>query len=84
MTANERIEKACVDAKEKLHQLDIEPTIQAELEYVIASYRYDKNPIGLYEIAEKAYRVLLVHKEKYPKSVSKKMVEDIEKAIKTK
>ena len=84
MTANERIEKACVDAREKLNQLSIEPKIQAELEYVIGSYRYDKNPIGLYEIAEKAYSVLLSYKEKNPKSVSKKMIEDIEKALKTK
>jgi len=46
----QKIEKACLDAKVKLESLGIEEKIQAELDYVIGSYNFDKNPIGLYEI----------------------------------
>ncbi len=78
----QKIEKACLDAKEKLSSLGIEEKIQAELDFVIGSYNFDKNPIGLYEIGGKAFKVLEDFKKEHPRKVSKKLLNDIEIALK--
>ena len=75
-------EKACIDAKSKLEKLGIEENIQAELAWVIGSYNYDKNPVGLYEIGNKALIALKDYKTEKPRLVSKKFIEDLEKAFK--
>ena len=82
VTPEQKIEKACIDAKEKLESLGIEEKIQAELEYVLGSYSYDKNPVGLYEIGGKAYKALESYKEDHPRKVSKKLLGDMEAALK--
>ena len=66
ITPEEKIEKACISAKEKLESLGIEDQIQAELEYVIGSYNFDKNPVGLYEIGGKAFKALEAYKTEHP------------------
>ena len=75
-------EKACIEAKSKLEKLGIEENIQAELSWVVGSYNYDKNPVGLYEIGSKALGALKVYKNEKPRLVSKKLIEDLEKAFK--
>ncbi|MEL6561021.1 MAG: hypothetical protein AAFQ94_22710 [Bacteroidota bacterium] len=82
LTPEQKIEKACINAKEKLESLGIEDKIQAELEYVIGSYGFDKNPVGLYEIGGKAYKALESFKTENPRKVSKKLLTDIEGALK--
>lgn len=82
LTPEQKIEKACINAKEKLESLGIEDQIQAELEYVIGSYGFDKNPVGLYEIGGKAYKALESFKTENPRKVSKKLLTDIEGALK--
>lgn len=82
ITPEEKIEKACISAKEKLESLGIEDQIQAELEYVIGSYNFDKNPVGLYEIGGKAFKALEAYKTEHPRKVSKKLLSDIESALK--
>ena len=82
VTPEQKIEKACLNAKEKLESLGIEDKIQAELEYVIGSYGYDKNPKGLYEIGGKAFKALESYKSEFPRKVSKKLLSDIEGALK--
>ncbi len=74
-------EKACIEAKSKLEKLGIEETIQAELTWVIGSYNYDKNPVGLYEVGSKALGALKEFKTEKPRMVSKKFIEDLEKAF---
>ena len=74
-------EKACVDAKTKLEKLGIEENIQAELAWVVGSYNYDKNPVGLYEIGNKALVALKAYKDEKPRLVSKKFIADLEKAL---
>jgi len=81
-TPNDRIEKACEEAKEKLEKLDIEEKVVSELEFVLGSYRHDGNPVGLYEIGEKALKALSKYKDKNPRAVSKKLIESLDKAIK--
>lgn len=83
-TANEKIEKACVEVREKLAQLGIEEKIQAELDWVLGSFRNDHNPAGLYEIGEKALAALNKFKKEKPKAITKKMVDELEKALKGK
>ena len=75
------IEKACVEAKQKLESLGVEQTIQEELAWVIGSYNYDSNPVGLYEIGGKALEALKEVKKGSPRKVSKKLIDTLEKAI---
>ncbi len=84
VSAEQKIEKACVEAKEKLESLGIEEQIQSELDYVLGSYSFDKNPVGLYEIGGKALKALEAYKADNPRKVSKKLITDIENALKTK
>ncbi|MDA0196333.1 MAG: hypothetical protein O2887_14820 [Bacteroidetes bacterium] len=74
-------EKACVEAKAKLEKLGIEVKLQQELDWVIGSYNYDKNPVGLIEVGNKALGVLKKYQAEKPRLVSKKFVEDLEKAF---
>ncbi|MFP4094935.1 MAG: hypothetical protein ACLFUB_10640 [Cyclobacteriaceae bacterium] len=55
--------------------------IREKLEWCIGSYNYDKNPEGLVEYGKKASEILKAEREKNPKSVSKKVVDDLEKAL---
>jgi len=77
------IEKACEDALAKLIALKAAPDLQADIEWCLGSYRNDKNPKGLYEMGEKALGVLNKAAEKNAKAVSKKLLTDLEKALKS-
>jgi len=56
--------------------------IKSKLEYVIGSYNFDKNPVGLFEIGEIALKNLKEIKKKSPKSINKKVIEELEKSLK--
>lgn len=83
VAVNDKIEKACVEARETLAKLGIEENIQSELDWVLGSYRNDHNPVGLYEVGEKAYRALENYKQQKPKAVTKKTLDELQKALKT-
>ncbi len=74
-------EKACVDTKAKLEKLGIEEKIQKELDWVIGSYNYDKNSVGLIEVGSKALGVLKKYQTEKPRLVTKKFIENLEKAF---
>jgi hypothetical protein len=76
------IEKACIAAMAKLKALNIEPQLQADIEWCLGSYSHDNNPIGLYEMGERALEVFKQQLEKKTKGVTAKMVDDLEKAVK--
>ena len=80
---NQKIEKACQAALEKFQKIGTEKyaDIQSKLEYVLGSYRYDGNPVGLYEFGEIALKQLKALKKEKPKAVSDKLVGDLEKAL---
>ncbi len=80
-TAKITAETACIEAKTKLEKLGIKESIQAELAWVIGSYNYDKNPVGLVEIGSKALSVLKEVKNEKPRMISKKFIEDLEKSL---
>jgi hypothetical protein len=76
------LEKASEAALSKLQQLGIEQQLQADLEWCLGSYRFDKNPAGLYEAAGRALTVLNAEKAKKTKGVTVKLIGDLEKALK--
>jgi len=82
---NLKIEKACEEALTKIKQIGADDfnDVQSKLEYVIGSYRFDRNPVGLYEIGAMALTKLKKYKEAKPKQVSKKLIDDLEKALAT-
>ena len=81
-----KIEKACEAAFEKFKKIGDEKysDIQSKLEYVLGSYRYDGNPVGLYEIGEMALKALQEIKKEKPRAVAKKLIDDLQKALKEK
>jgi len=83
---NQKIEKACAAALDKFQKIGLDKyaDIQSKLEYVLGSYGYDSNPVGLYEIGAKALKEIKKYKKVKPRLVSKKLIEDLEKALKNK
>ncbi len=82
-TVNEKLCKACgaaVEAFKKLGSSDYSQ-IQDELEYVIGSYGYDNVPTGLHLVGKKALKKLKAIKEEKPRAVTKKVIDDVSKAV---
>jgi len=73
--------KAALLAFQKLGNSEYED-IKSKLEFVIGSYEFDKNPVGLYEIGEKALKILNEVKKKDPKKITKKVITDLETNLK--
>ena len=84
MTANEKLEKACKDALTQFEKIGDEKyyDIRSKLEFVLGSYGFDANPTGLHEFAKKSAQLLKKYKEKFPRKVSQKLLDEIDKAIK--
>lgn len=82
--AAHQIEKVNEDILKKLQALNIEEALQADIEWCLGSYRNDNNPSGLYVMAERALNVFAFELTKDPKSVTTKLIKDIEKALKNK
>jgi hypothetical protein len=80
--SSELLEQASEEALKKLQSLGIEQQLQSELEWCLGSYRFDKNPSGLYEVAGRALAVLNAEKAKKTKGVTVKLIGDLEKALK--
>jgi hypothetical protein len=76
------IEKVSEQVLSKLQALNLEHGLQADIQWCIGSYRHDKNPIGLYQMLERALPVLKHQREKNSRSVAVKLIADIEKVLK--
>jgi hypothetical protein len=76
------IEQVSEEALKKLQSLGIEEQLQSELAWCLGSYRFDRNPSGLYEIAGRVLTVLNAEKAKKTKGVTVKLIGDLEKALK--
>jgi len=76
------IEEACEVAFSKLNELDIEHPLQADLQWCLGSYRSDGNPIGLYQMLDRAIAVLEREKVAKTKGITAKLVTDLSKALK--
>ncbi|MGE4017668.1 MAG: hypothetical protein AB7E82_15105 [Cyclobacteriaceae bacterium] len=81
VSPEELIEKACSDALQKLQALQLDTQLQADLEWCLGSFRNDRNPYGLFQMAERALEVFKAEASKKTKGVTAKLIKDIEKAI---
>lgn len=81
-----KIRIACENALNTFRKLDSNKyaEIISKLEFVIGSYDFDKNPIGLYEFGEKALEIFKEIKSENPRKISKKLIEELEDALKEK
>lgn len=76
------IETAARTALAKLRELSLDAQLQADLDWCLGSYSYDKNPSGLYEMVGRAIRVFTAERERKTKGVTAKLITDLEKSIK--
>ncbi len=77
----EKVEKTITETIQKLEKLKLNDTLVSELSYCWMSFKSDNNPIGVIEKGRKAVEVLKEAREKNSKAVSKKLIEDLEKAL---
>lgn len=75
------IEKASSTALKKLQDLGLDTQLQADLEWCLGSYKFDKNPVGLYEMTQRAVAVFKEEQQKKTKGVTAKLITDLEKAL---
>lgn len=82
---NEKLRDACQAALAAFQKLGNShyDEISSKLEYVIGSYNFDKNPVGLYEIGNIALDLLNEAKKNNPKKVTKKVITDLESSLKS-
>lgn len=83
--AVEKMEKALVEAKDKMAQLNIEERLVSEIEWCLGSYAHDGNPQGLFEKGEEAHKALIAYKNANGNSrkISKKLLDELEKGVKS-
>jgi len=77
------IAKVAQTILEKLESLNIESQLQSDINWCLGSYSHDNNPIGLYQVAAKAFAVLKTEHSKKTKGITAKLISDIEKALAT-
>ncbi len=75
------IDTVCEEALLKLKELNLDMPLQRDIEWCLGSYKADKNPAGLYEMAEKSLKVFKAAKENKTKGITTKLIGDIEKAL---
>jgi len=80
---NEKLKKSCEEAVVAFQKLQNEEytEIKSKLEWCIGSYEYDKNPAGLHEFGNMSLNLLKDIKQKQPRKVNKKVIENLEKSI---
>jgi hypothetical protein len=75
------IDKVAQDALNKLKALNLDAQVQADLDWCIGSYKYDRNPVGLIENIEKALGIFKTELARKTKGITAKFVSDLEKAL---
>ena len=82
-TKSEKLRDACELALQtfrKLKQPEFDDIV-SKLEYCIASYNHDKNPVGLVEFGFKALEMFKEIRKKHPRKVSPKIVDALEDSL---
>ena len=79
--ATTETEQAAATALTKLNELGLDLQLQADLEWCLGSYKFDKNPAGLYEMLGRALKVFDAEKDKKTKGVTAKLITDLTKAL---
>lgn len=81
--AAEKMEKVLIEAKDKMIDLGIAEQLVSEIEWCLGSYAHDHNPEGLYLKGGEAFSTLEDFKKANDRKVSKKLLEDLSKALKS-
>lgn len=81
VSATHTVEKTAEDVLKKLKTLNREPSLQADLQWCLGSYRYDKNPSGLYTMIGKALPILKEAALSNAKAVSAAFLKSVEKTM---
>ncbi|MFY0598415.1 MAG: hypothetical protein JXR03_02010 [Cyclobacteriaceae bacterium] len=81
--AAEKIKKALETAKDKLSSLSIEEKLVSEIEWCLGSFAHDENPEGLFVKGDEALKALVNFKKTNDRKVSKKLIDDLKKALKS-
>jgi len=77
------IEAASETSLAKLRELSLDYQLQSEIDWCLASYRSDGNPVGLYEMVERSISVFKGELAKKTKGVTSKFIGELEKALAT-
>lgn len=82
---NEKLKKSCEEAVVVFQKLNNKKfkEIQSKLEWCIGSYSFDNNPTGLVEYGSESLVLLKMVKSKEPRKVTKKTLDNLEKALLT-
>jgi len=77
----DKLEKVFPETIQKLAKFDAGTTLTQELEWCWNSFKYDNNPVGLIEKSRAALVLLKEAKERNSRSVSSKLIENLEKGL---
>lgn len=77
----EKVEKTITETILKLEKLKSNEKLVSELSWCWVSFKNDNNPTGLIQKAQEAVSVLKEAREKNSKAVTKKLIDDLEKAL---
>ncbi|PKQ63206.1 hypothetical protein BZG02_10670 [Labilibaculum filiforme] len=82
-TKDEALRDVCQEALECLNKPGNanHDELKSKLEYVIGSYNYDKNPVGLYEIGNQALVVLEEISATKPRKVKKTLLKNLKESL---
>ena len=75
-----KMQKVVADVVGKLEKIK-QSELASELSWCWVSYQNDGNPVGVVEKAGLALDTFKDFREKNPKAIAKKLVEDLEKAL---
>lgn len=78
----DQIVTICEVGLAKLNELNIELSLQSEINWCLGSFHNDHNPIGLYQMADRSLTIFKEELAKKTKGVTAKFVTDMEKALK--
>jgi hypothetical protein len=77
------VEQVCDKALAKLKALKSDEPLQADLAWCLGSYRHDRNPSGLFLMAERALVVFKNLKKENAKAVPVTLITQLEKVLAT-
>lgn len=77
----EKIEKTVSEAVAKLEKLKVGDSLAGELTWCWYSYKNDQNPVGFVQKGQEALALFKSVREQNSRAVSKKLLEDLEKAV---
>jgi len=77
----EKVEKIVSETIQKLEKLKLKDTLASELSWCWVSFKNDNNSVGLINKGQEALALLKEAREKNSKSVSKKLIDELEKAL---